>query len=579
MKINLLTETSSSPIYKQQWFILVVCILGVIILAGLIVLLCTIIHRQTCKKRIKDLQNRYDEIRDSFTNDCSNMISRIEVIAKYNPNFVTVYKSAQQDFQRILTDNDKVCYTAIAALKNMLLEKRFKDTNSIVSSTKISIDRYAKESNELNERLQSILKKEEDLRTNMVSLKEKFRDLKETYNNNLQALEPIASSFNYLFDHLTSIFIKFEDYLNKADYENASSILPQIEVLIDATNKVMSDLPYLTSLAFTVIPENIQELENTYNELENQGYPLHNLNANNAIKLMNEQLDLCKQKISQLSISGVNKTLDDIKMRINQFLKKFDDEKKAKVEFEESNKFINKESYSIQQKYANLISNLQQYQKVYVISKTYTTQIGTIKTSIDKMDNLIRTLDAFVNSATKQPYSVLMNTVKQINSYITKIESEFDSFREYLLSLKNDAERAYNFIRNGYEKLKDLESKIYIENVENFYKLYKEKFDEIVQQLNLLNSILTNFPIDANQLNSTYNDVKNNLDEVITEYQDKLNTLIEAENAIVYDNRFRNVSTKCENDLVAVENSFNEADFSRAKMIAVNIYKSETQEG
>lgn len=578
MKINLLIETFTQ-IYKQTWFILLVSIIGVIILAFLIVFLSIVIHRETCKRRIKDLQSRYDEIRDSFTNDCSSMISRIEVIANNNTNFETVYKSAQQDFQRILNDHDKVCYTAIASLKKMISEKKFKETNSIVASTKISIDKYAKEANELNERLQSILKKEEDLRTNMVSLKEKFRALKETYNNNLQALEPISTSFNYLFDHLTTMFIKFEEYLNAADYENAGSILPKIEVLIDATNKVMSDLPYLTSLAFTVIPENIKELENTYNDLENQGYPLHNLNANVAINLMNQKLGLCKQKLSQLSIGGVNQILDEIKMQINQFLKKFDDEKKSKHEFEESNKYINKESYSIQQKYANLISNLQQYQKAYVISKTYTTQIGTIKTSIDKMDNLIRTLDAFVNSATKQPYSVLMSTVKQINNYITKIEGEFDSFREYLISLKNDAERSYNFIRDGYEKLKELESKIYIENVENFYKLYKIKFDEIVQQLNLLNSILTNPPIDVTILNSTYKDVKANLDEVINDYQDKLNTLIEAENAIVYDNRFRDVSTKCENDLVLVENCFNEADFSRAKMIAINIYKSETQEG
>lgn len=578
MKINLLIETFTQ-IYKQTWFILLVSIIGVIILAFLIVFLSIVIHRETCKRRIKDLQSRYDEIRDSFTNDCSSMISRIEVIANNNTNFETVYKSAQQDFQRILNDHDKVCYTAIASLKKMIAEKKFKETNSIVASTKISIDKYAKEANELNERLQSILKKEEDLRTNMVSLKEKFRALKETYNNNLQALEPISTSFNYLFDHLTTMFIKFEEYLNAADYENAGSILPKIEVLIDATNKVMNDLPYLTSLAFTVIPENIKELENTYNELENQGYPLHNLNANVAINLMNQKLDLCKQKLFQLSIGGVNQTLDEIKMQINQFLKKFDDEKKSKLEFEESNKYINKESYSIQQKYANLISNLQQYQKAYVISKTYTTQIGTIKTSIDKMDNLIRTLDAFVNSATKQPYSVLMSTVKQINNYITKIEGEFDSFREYLISLKNDAERSYNFIRDGYEKLKELESKIYIENVETFYKLYKIKFDEIVQQLNLLNSILTNPPIDVTILNSTYKDVKANLDEVINDYQDKLNTLIEAENAIVYDNRFRDVSTKCENDLVLVENCFNEADFSRAKLIAINIYKSETQEG
>jgi septation ring formation regulator EzrA len=574
MKINLFTE-----FYKETWFIVIIAAICAVLFALIVILFAVIYYRQSCKRKVKDLENRYDEINKSFTTDCSNMINRIEIIAKHNENFDSVFRSANNDFSRILQENDKVCYKSLASLKRSIGEKKYKEANSLINPTKISMDTYAKEASELNDRLQNILKKEEDLRNQMVSLKEKFRKLKQSYNDNLQALEPISASFNYLFDQLTSMFVSFDDDLNLADYNKASSRLPQIEKIIDASYKVMSELPYLSSLAFTVIPENIKELEDTYNELENEGYPLHNLNANLAIKNMNEKLDLCKNKLKTLSINGVSQCLDEIKKNITEFLKRFDDEKKAKVEFEESNKFINRESYSIQQKYAYLSNNINEYKKCYVISKTYLTQIASIKTNIDAMDNLKRTLDGFVNSATKQPYSVLMATVKQIKGHIEKIDNEFDSFHDYLMSLKQNVETAYLFIRQAFENLKEMEYKVRTAGVNTFSELYNNSYNEALKYLYDLNGLLTNRPIDVNNLISVYNDANDKINSMLSEYEEKLQTLNEAENAIVYDNRFRDVSIRCENELKQVEKCFNEADFSRAKMVALNIYKSETQEG
>lgn len=574
MKINLFTE-----FYQETWFIVIIAAICAVLFALIVILFAVIYYRQSCKRKVKDLENRYDEINKSFTTDCSNMINRIEIIAKHNENFDSVFRSANNDFSRILQENDKVCYKSLASLKRSIGEKKYKEANSLINPTKISMDTYAKEASELNDRLQNILKKEEDLRNQMVSLKEKFRKLKQSYNDNLQALEPISASFNYLFDQLTSMFVSFDDDLNLADYNKASSRLPQIEKIIDASYKVMSDLPYLSSLAFTVIPENIKELEDTYNELENEGYPLHNLNANLAIKNMNEKLDLCKNKLKTLSISGVSQCLDEIKKSITEFLKRFDDEKKAKVEFEESNKFINRESYSIQQKYAYLSNNINEYKKFYVISKTYLTQIASIKTNIDAMDNLKRTLDGFVNSATKQPYSVLMATVKQIKGHIEKIDNEFDSFHDYLMSLKQNVDTAYLFIRQAFEKLKEMEYKVRTAGVNTFSELYNNSYNEALKYLYDLNGLLTNRPIDVSNLISVYNDANDKINSMLSEYEEKLQTLNEAENAIVYDNRFRDVSIRCENELKQVEKCFNEADFSRAKMVALNIYKSETQEG
>ena len=566
------------PENMKNVLIIIFVIVGSLAFVVLGILSFLFIKRKANKKKVSDLEERYNSIHDTFYTDCSNMIKRVQTIASNNSNYQSIYESTNSRFNQILKDNDKSCYLAVQSLKNLIANKSYKGIGSIIGSTKISMDTFSKEAIELNNDLQAILKKEEDLRMMIVVLKEKFRKLKQLYSDNITALDSLKDSFEEIFNHLTDLFVEFEDDLNFADYQKASKIIPEIEQLIDALNKVMVDLPYLNTLTEKVVPQKINDLEQTYKNLLQDGYPIHHLGVKQAIDEMNSKLEKCRGKLAKLSISGVSSTLENITMEITTFLNAFDTERKARKDFEAENGLINTSTYNAEKQYANLKNSLPEYQKVYKISPSYINQLDSLKELIDVMSAKKRMLDGYINSATKQPYSVLMQTIKDLSLKISKVQNVFDDFRNYLLSLKADSDNIYKFIRVYYEKMRVYENKVNLTYVKNFIDLYLEKLNFGYQYLVKLDKGLNYLPLDVMELDSIYNEAKSYFDNLFAEIDSNLVLLKRAEEFIVLDNRYRLLSLECRNSLVTVEKAFNEGDFSRASVQAANIFKRESNQ-
>ena len=563
-----------TALYQQAWFITLAVILGVIVLTALIILLTFVLLRQTSKKAVRDLSNRYDSIHNSFSTDCSNMIKRIETIAENNSNFSAISESVHKRFNSILTETDKNCYVAVESLKSLIGQKKYKGIKAIIDSTRGSMDAFSKEAIELNNDLQNILKKEDDLRAKIVVLKEKFRRLKEKFYENQEALASLEPSFDMLFDHLTNCFIEFEESLNKADYEKANNSIPEADKLLEATNKVMTDLPYLNSLASNVVPERIEELKQAYKEMEDQNYPLHHLFMKKKIEAMNKSLEICRERLKKLSTYKVADTLNGITMEITGYFNDFEKERQAKTEFDLLQDAIRNSSYQAEKQYASLKSSLPSYQKVYVISPTYLQQINIIKGMIDDMSTKKRLIDGMINSATKQAYSMLVSSMKDLKAKIDRIQKAFDDFHDYLLELKHEVETAHKFIHDGFIKVKELALRVNEIGVGAISEIYNTRLNDELTMLSDIEKMINATPIDVIKLTSIYNDALKNLNELEQEIADNEGRMKTAEELIVYCNVYRAESIEARNSLKVAEKAFFEGDFLRASSVAAEVYKT-----
>ncbi len=562
-----------TEVYQETWFLILMCVLGVIVAVFLLVFLSIFFLHSSARRQVRELETRYNTIHDSFSTDCSNMIKRIESISKQNSTYVQIFDSVQARFASILKENDKQCYIAVDSLKKIVGNKEFKGIKPIIDSTKSSMDEFEKISSQLNNDLQNLLHPEEECCSMAVALKERFRSLKDKYNANATALESLKGSFDLLFNHITDAFAKFEDYLNCADYTSAKKLLPQVEKLISAADKVMGDLPYLNTLADKVIPDKIKELNDTYHEME-KDYPLHHLMLTAAIEEMKNEVADCKKKLTMLSINGVQDCFNKITMDINEFFGDFEKEKEAKKIFDTKQTDIDSSTYQCEKQYANLITMLPNYCKYYKIDQTYLNQIKAIKDMIDEMSTRKRTLDSYINSSTKQPYSMLVTTIDDLEQKVQSIQKAFDDFHDYLKELKASIEKAFAYVREGYTLLKEADFDLREMDVENFTNVMRPNIDKGMKMLTDLDKELKVLPIDVMKVNSDYNDVHVHITKFLTDLNEAKNNQKRAEDLIVYDNRFRKDSDEADNKLSVAQNSFSEGDFTRAATVAADIYKS-----
>ncbi len=559
-------------LFKEGWFIAVLVISAVVFIA-LIIFVSFVLTRRRMRHQVRDLEYKYNNIHDTFSIDCSNMIKRIEVISQHNKDYEQIYISSQERFSNILNSNDKCCYCAVDSLKKLIDEKDYKELPSIIESTRTSMDEFDKESKLLNSDLQSIMKKEEDCRSKIVPLKEKFRNLKEWYEKNSTALLSLSKSFNFLFNHISSLFSTFEDLLTEAKYNEALKSIPEIEKLLNATNLVTNDIPYLNALTDKVIPEKIKELSDTYLAMEKENYPLHNLLVKSKIEKMNEIVKDCKNKLNTLSITGVGDKLNSISLEISKIFTLFDKEKEAKKAFDKEQDSISNSTYEAEKQYANLNRSLPTYSKAYVINQTYIDQMRVIKDMIDDMSTKKRMLDMYLNSSTKQPYTILLKNLRDLQDKISKIQKAFDDFHDYLLGLKRDCEKSFNYVRSAYVQLRKSEYNVRKVDVQALSDVMAPRIEMAINKLSNLDNSLRVTPIDVNKLNYNYNEAVeyiNNLNKDIAECVD---FSTKAEDAIVYDNNIRRKATEVSQQLEVAEKSFLEADFTRSYNQAIQIYK------
>lgn len=564
-----------ADLIQQTWFLITAIAVGALLCIIILVWVIVLVYHHSCKRQIRELDERYNTLHTSFSADCSNMVARLKNISSNNASYVSIYTASKKRFVSILNNSDKSCFVAISSLKELIGNKDYKNIKGVIDSTRQSMNDYTKAAKELTDDLLDKLHSEDEFHSKVVPIKEKFRNLKTVYRSNESALHSISSSFETLFDHITNMFTEFEECLLRADYKNAENTLNEMDKLINATNAIMKDIPYLNTLGDKVIPEKIQELSDTYVDLENHNYPLHNLFINSNIEDMHKQLDACNESLSNLSIKGVGKCFEDITMRINGFMQDFEKEKEAKVEFDKIQGGLTSSTYLAEKQFANLRNSLPNYQNIYKINSTYLEQIAAMQDLIDEMSTSKRKLDSYINSSTKQPYSLLLRFSHELKSKINRIQGAFDDFHDYLGQMKKDADNAYALIRDGYVGIKEKEYVLREMNIASLTEIMTPKLDNCYNKLVEIDNVLNVTPIDILQLNAVYDATKKDLDLVFQEVDEAKDNALKAENLIAYCNKYRADSYEAKVGLEKAETSFLEADFRRAQAQAAQIYKEQ----
>ena len=95
-------------VFSQPWFIVLIVLASIAFVVGS-VFLGFFIARNRMRHQVKDLETQYNNIHDTFSSDCSNMIKRIEVISSHNDSYVQIFNSMQDRFGTLLNNNDKSC--------------------------------------------------------------------------------------------------------------------------------------------------------------------------------------------------------------------------------------------------------------------------------------------------------------------------------------------------------------------------------------------------------------------------------------------------------------------------------------
>lgn len=558
----------------QQVGLIFAIVGGVIVLGVLVFLLYHfVISRNRVKHQVRELQKKYSYLDALLIGQDSQYIHRLEIISRTNLLYVDKHEKFSRRFKEIYENDDKFAESMLKQLNALISNKQFKNIKTVISDSKKAMKTFEDKVNALDNDLYTLIKPEEDSRQSILKLKENYRRVKQTFYANSSDLDLVSTSINQVFDKLDQMFVEFETHIESAEYDDAQALLPIIGKVVSALESALSQLPNLCILVNTVIPEKIVDIKRDYDELEQKGLPLYNLAFQTKLGEWNNDLTILRTRLTKLQIGNIMESLDGLQSEIEETRDLLNKEKSDKEFFEANNQAVYQNVIDLEKAFLKICALLPEIYRTYVVTDERKEKVEQLKQTMNALGTIKQSLDNYVHSSLKQPFSTLKGKLDELSAQYTLAKEGIEEFKQYIEFLKSSSEEAYTLVFVYYYRLKQVEGLLRDIAIPEFSEPYSVRIEDCYELLNQIDKAIKVQPIAVDEINDMVATLKNNANAVFEEIENKFREMQLAESAVVYANRDRNHQDDVHQQLIALENEFYQGEFVKVYHEANAIFK------
>lgn len=459
------------------------------------------------KKTLKSLSIKYSYVRSLLLGENIQYIKRIEAISDINLLMRPAYEEFYARFETLRTVDDRKASRSIQILNEALAAGHKEYRKALLEHRPIILD-YERKVTALSKDLTNMIKPESEIREESVYDKEKLRLIKNLYRDNKDDLEIVVPSFEKIFAQIELLFKEYDTALNGAYYDEARGYLEKIRQFNDQLEKILQVLPLLVVKTTALIPEKIATLKEKYDEATAYNVPLHHLRVNQEIEGFNGELERIKKQLMRFDTRNVeqnlNKIADTIDDLISNFNLEIEKQKEFAARYDKTYLHVNE----LEQRYIRLVNRMPQVKEYYQINPVYEKKLEEANGNVNTMMMVKRSLDAFLHSATKQPYSVLVEKVGQLEGESAKVDIIVREFQTYIESLRVIVEDGFAICKILFLRFKELEVMLRRLNVPSYTQNFEQDFTSGYAMISDISAIIRDRPIDVTQVELLTNELR-----------------------------------------------------------------------
>lgn len=554
-------------------FYAILSIAIIILIVASILIYFLVIKRNRERRTSKELEKKYVSLHQILTEDIEQYIARLDFISNQNTEYIEYHEKYYMAYQEILQENDRGSYIAVNGLRSTINEKKRKGLKNLIDSTRTIVNEFDRKVTELFNQLNELLQKDEEFHQDEVVLQRNYRALKEKYANNQTELVIMEESFSRFFDKIDRLFSECENLSSGARYDEANEILPKISQVLEALDESFEKLPTICVRVTKVLPKRMDEIRVRYEELEANEYPLHHLKVMSKLETFKLSLEEIIKRVCAFNLKNVEQELDEIDNEIIEIFKAFEREETARVFFDENCDKMYTDIYELENRFKKIKRALPNYKEVYLIKEKYLDKVNELEEDINNVQIIKRDLDQYIHSSTRQPYTIIVSKIRDMQDEMGRINEILKDFNAYLFSLKKDSEYDYETICNYYLKLKDAQYQLREMAVPSYSDRLILPFERAYNFLEQIGEVLKARPIDVAKANEILDGALELIDGMLKDIQEQVGQRKYAEESIVYANQYRQGFVDCKYTLKSADQSFYEGDFTRTIDQTVNLIK------
>ena len=539
-----------------------------VLTAIIIIAVLNIMQNHNNKKIKKQLEKLEIEKNKIDSTPITPELSKIESYLK-NDKLEMMYSGWK-------TRLDDIKQNQIPKISDLLLEAEYsmkqsdyKNTMYKIAKLEMEIYKVRTSSQFLLDEIKQVTTSEEKNRAIITKLKAKYRTLYQKYSETKNEFGEIAKSVDLQFENIAKRFEDFETAMEQNDYIEITNIIKAIDEMIEHMEVILEEVPVIVIMANNILPKKIQEVKNTYEEMQKKGYPLDYLNVEYNIEEANKKIIDVMDRTKVLNLED---GLFELKVLMEYFDTIFDDfekEKTDKTSYEESNAKFKQKLDKMNKLIREIFNQIDELKTLYNLSEEDIKNLYEIKEEVKLLNEDYKILIDHTGNNTFA-YSKLTREIENLFIKLVNIEERVDNTLNIIGSMHDDEQRAREQLEEMKIILKKAKSQTRDYNLPIIPKKYYVELSEAQQAIKEIIIELEKKPIDTETLNTRVDTARDLVFKLFGETKEMMKTAMFAEMAIVYGNRYRSEYEELDKNLTYAESLFFKGDYQKSLEISIN---------
>lgn len=466
----------------------------------------------------------------------------------------------------------------IPKLSDMILDAEYSLSQMDYKSTrykmaKLEMELYKVRTNSdfLFGEIKDLTSSEERSRTIITGYKARYRTLYQKFEESKADYGEYETVVNNQFEVIAKRFEDFESIMESNEYTEVDKILNIIDELLNHMAVVIEEIPSISLITTSVLPKKIKEVEDTYNSMIEEGYPLDYLNVEYNLKEINNKTNEIIERTKKLDM---NESLLELKVLMEYFedvFKDFENEKIDRKTYEEKLLTFSTKLTKINSVVDDIFNQIEEIKNIYDLKEEDINILNEIRNELYNLNTNYKVLQDHTKFNNTFAYSKLVKEIEGLSNCLSHTEEKLDQLLNVIGSMHDDEVRARQQLEEIKMVLKDAKSQMRNYKLpvipDSYYVELKEAnvaIREIVKELDKK-------PITIEVLNTRVDTARDLVLKLYTKTKDLMKNAMFAEKAIVYGNRYRSSYDDLNGQLNMSEQLFYRGEYKKSFELTINI--------
>lgn len=537
--------------------------IAVVVLILAVWLIVEKVRTKKFRKELEGLEKRYNAIKSI---PLTFKMNKAVTAARSNADTANKVNEAKKSYDMTQASIRKISEN-LANCEDAILLGKLRKADDIMSELETDISLTTKEANDLDAYLNDILAKETAQRQEVTTLKNRFRALKSTAQENTGKLSYNWNAIETKITDTEKMFSTFEDWMYSSDYERANKELDVIQTSMQELESMLDDMPSLLEDARGVVPNMLEACAKDYKKCMSRGVYLKHLDVETNLRSIDKALKEDQLKLKNGEANGVAEHLTTYKERIDQLSKQirtesssFDQMKSLTRDTEEVFEEANKNARFVT---SELSANGEKYGLQSLLAEA--TKQNEALTALNTTKNNV--LDAEKNYM--MPSSMVVVNIADLNQKVTNVNHALKDIKSRIEMATGDEDRASKQLTKLQIIMNLMQVKIRKYKLPNISEQYEDDMRKAYEYIRSLDGLMKESPINMQLLNSTLQEALDFIYKLYNNVNNVVGTVVMVENTIVFGNRYRSTYADIDSELTRSELCFRNGEYTKALTIAI----------